>query len=80
MEIRLQRWGNSFGIRIPKNILNEFKLNNNDILKLEKEDDKIIITVPKKQKVDLEKLFNDYKGNNLSKEFSWDEPVGREIW
>ena len=33
----------------------------------------------KKNRVDLEKRFDDYKGKNLSKEFVWDDPVGKEI-
>ena len=50
------------------------------ILKLRRWDDKIIISVPKKKKISLRDMFNEYKGDNLSKDFSWDEGVGREIW
>ena len=42
METRLQRWGNSDGIRIPSNFLKS--------LDLKYEDDKIIITKAKKVK------------------------------
>ena len=34
----------------------------------------------KKKKVSLEKEFKDYKGKNLSKDFTWDNPCGKEIW
>ena len=44
MEIRLQKWGNSFGIRIPKNVLDSLKLKENDFLKLEQVDDRIVIS------------------------------------
>lgn len=80
MEIRIQKWGNSDGIRIPSSILKSLNIKTNDILNIEKEDDKIIISVPKKKKISLESRFKKYHGKNLAKEFSWDESVGKEIW
>ena len=80
MEVRLQKWGNSDGIRIPSKILKSLNIKSNDRLELTQEDDKIIITIPKKKKISLEELFENYKGENLSKDFTWDEPIGREIW
>ena len=80
MEARLQRWGNSVGIRIPSNILKSLDLKINDILELKEENEKIIITKSETKKISLERKFKDYKGENLAKEFNWDDPKGREIW
>ena len=80
MKIRIQKWGNSDGIRIPSSILKSLNIKTNDILNIEQKDDKIIISVPKKKKISLEDRFKKYHGKNLAKEFSWDENVGREIW
>lgn len=80
MEARLQKWGNSDGIRIPSSILKSLNIKTNDILDIKQEDDKIIISIPKKKKISLEAKFKEYHGKNLAKEFSWDESVGREIW
>ncbi len=80
MEARLQKWGNSAGIRIPSSILKSLNIKTNDILNIEQEEDRIIISIPKKKKISLEERFKEYHGKNLSKEFSWDEDVGREIW
>lgn len=80
METRIQKWGNSDGIRIPSNILKSLNIKTNDILNIEQDGDKIIITVPKKKKISLEEKFKEYHGKNLAKEFSWDENIGREIW
>lgn len=38
-----------------------------------------IISVPKKKKISLANEFKNYKGKNLTKDFSWDECVGKEI-
>lgn len=79
MKIRIQKWGNSDGIRIPSGILKSLNIKTNDILNIEQEDDELIISIPKK-KISLEDRFKKYHGKNLAKEFSWDENVGREIW
>jgi antitoxin MazE len=80
MEARLQKWGNSAGIRIPSNIMKSLNLKINDSLELKTEDKKIIITKSMKKTISLEERFKAYNGENLAKEFEWDEPQGREIW
>ncbi len=80
MEARIQKWGNSAGIRIPSSILKSLNIKTNDILDIAQEDDRIIISIPKKKKISLEDRFKEYHGKNLAKEFSWDENVGKEIW
>ena len=80
MEAKLQKWGNSDGIRIPKSILKSLGLKTNDIVNITEDDDRIIITIPKVRRISLEERFKNYQGENLAKEFEWDEPVGREIW
>lgn len=80
MEAKLQKWGNSAGIRIPSSILKSLNIKTNDILNIEQEEDKIVIRIPKKKKISLEERFKKYQGENLTKEFSWDEPKGKEIW
>ena len=55
----------------------------NCILKLihiEQDGDKFIASIPKKRKISLKERFQEYHSENLAKEFSWDENVGKEIW
>lgn len=79
MEVKVQKWGNSNGIRIPKEMLDELNIKTDDILSMIKEDNKIIIKkLPKKQS--LKEMFDDHDGDYKSIEFDWGEPVGREIW
>ena len=80
MEARIQKWGNSDGIRIPSSILKSLNIKTNDILNIEQVDDKIVISIPKKKKISLSDKFKEYKGKNLAKDFSWDENKGKEIW
>ena len=80
MEAKLQKWGNSDGIRIPNAILKALNLKTNDKVELIQEDDKIIITKSKNNRISLEERFKKYHGKNLAKDFKWDEPRGNEIW
>lgn len=56
MEVKLQKWGNPDGIRIPSNLLKLLNLKTNDKVDLNYEDDKIIISKPKKRKSHLKKI------------------------
>ncbi len=80
MEVVLQKWGNSDGIRIPSSILKSLDIHTNDILNIVQDENKIIITKSNKNKISLKEEFEKYNGDNISKDFEWDEPIGEEIW
>ena len=79
METKIQRWGNSVGIRIPHTLLKSLDLKANDKVLIEKMDDKLVITKSKKEKISLAERFKNFKGSNID-DFEWDEPRGMEIW
>lgn len=80
MEARLQKWGNSIGIRIPSSLLKSLHLKPNDVIELVQVEDKIVISKSNQQKISLAKRFQEYKGSNLTEEFVWDAPKGKELW
>ena len=80
MEVKLQKWGNSNGIRIPSDFLKILNVKTNDKLDLSIEGEKIIISKLKSNELYLKEEFEKYNGKNLAKDFIWDEPKGREIW
>lgn len=79
MEVKVQKWGNSNGIRIPNEVLKELGIKTEDILSLVQEDNKIVISKIDKNKT-LKELFDEYKGDFKPMEYDWGAPVGREIW
>lgn len=79
MEARLQKWGNSDGIRIPSGFLKALNLKTNDKVELSQEEDKIVISKIK-PKISLEERIKAYDGENLAKTFEWDDSIGKEIW
>lgn len=80
MKTRLQKWGSSLGIRIPNSIVKSLDLKINDLLELEQIEDKVVISISKNKKISLKERFNHYKGENLAKNFTWDDPQEKEIW
>lgn len=80
MEARIQKWGNSNGIRIPSSILKSLGLKTNDSVIISENDDKIVITKAKDEKISLKDRFKKYDGPNLINDFEWDKPRGRKIW
>ena len=77
-QVAIRTWGNSQGIRIPKDILNKMKLNTSDILEIEIEKDAIVLRKKFTHKTFEERLA-EYGGEISVSEFDWGEPVGREI-
>lgn len=79
---KVQKWGNSQGIRIPKYILHKAEINEGDNVEISLEDDKIILFKPRKllKNYTLEELFKDYKGDYKPGEYDWGAPVGKEEW
>ena len=80
MVTKLQRWGNSQGIRIPKQILKETYLSEGDDVDITSNGDVIIIRrMNKAEKVySLDELLS---GDVLKQsEEDWGKNVGKEIW
>ena len=57
MKIRIQKWGNSYGIRIPSNIIKSLNIKVNDVLDIEQIDKKIVISISDKNKISLSEKF-----------------------
>ena len=85
MEARLQKWGNSDGIRIPSNILKSLDLKTNDVVELIQKENMIIISKPKKKHLTLEERFEMFEQlpdneKGIAESYDWGEDVGKEIF
>ena len=60
--LRVQKWGKSQGIRLPKKILKDLGIDINDKIEISLNDGEIILRKVKKY-IDLDDLFKDYKGD-----------------
>ncbi|OQY34027.1 MAG: hypothetical protein B6241_05970 [Spirochaetaceae bacterium 4572_59] len=78
MEAKIQKWGNSLGIRIPMPILKDLSLKNGSVVEIDEENNRIIIQPSKK--VELESLLSQISDDNLHSETDWGVAEGDEIW
>lgn len=78
MEVKLQKWGNSSGIRIPANLIKELGFKLDETLKIVIVNNKLIISKPK-HKTFNERISN-YKKINNPEEFDFGKQEGKEIW
>ena len=80
MQTQVKTWGNSQGIRIPKEVLQEADIAVDDMLDVKVSNGVIMLVKPFRHKT-LEERVAEYGGKlELDGEYDWGEPVGREIW
>jgi antitoxin MazE len=78
MQTHIQKWGNSFGLRIPIQYLRELHLESGAMVDISLEDDHLLI---KPHRDNLDFLLSQITPENLHGEaFEEDEPKGKEIW
>lgn len=80
MKTQVKSWGNSHGIRLSKEMLQEAGFSVNDILEVKVSDGVITLEKNVRHKT-LEERAAAYGSRlMLDGEFDWGEPVGREVW
>ena len=78
MEAKIQKWGNSLGIRIPMNVIRGLSLRNGSIVDIVEEPDRLIIR-PKKNPA-LDDLLDAINEENLHSEIDFGKTEGNEVW
>lgn len=77
MAVKIQKWGNSLGVRIPKAIIEKVKLGENSEVEVESKDGAIII-FPAKKQYSLDTMLDQIKKSNLHHEEET-KPEGKEV-
>ena len=80
MTTKIQQWGNSLALRIPKAFAVEAKLHKGAVVNVSEEDGKIILTPVKKESITLKSLLAGVTKENVHGEISTGKRVGKEIW
>ncbi|RLA97646.1 MAG: transcriptional regulator/antitoxin, MazE [Deltaproteobacteria bacterium] len=82
MLTKIQKWGNSQGVRIAKNILADAGLNVGDQVEISVKGGSITISPAKRKRGrhNLEELVAGIPETYEASEVDWGEPVGKEIW
>jgi len=83
MYATIQKWGNSHAVRLPKAILDELMMRENDTIEITSKDDNILIKKASRKRIakkTLEERFAGYAGGYECVEYDWGKPVGKEAW
>ena len=80
MKTTIQKWGNSYAVRIPKSFIKEVGLEYRTNIELTLEDGKLIIQPVPDEVLTLKELLAGVKAENLHASIGTDEPIGDEAW
>ena len=78
MTTKIQKWGNSLAVRIPKEVAEGFR--SGVSVTLRREGDALIVLPSKKQKFSLKELVAKIEPKQLHKETNWGGKIGKELW
>lgn len=80
MVTRIQRWGNSLGLRIPKSIAEDAGVEAGSPVDISIEGDRLIVQPVRSARYDLKALVSQIRDENLHDEIPTGDAVGREAW
>ena len=78
MSVKIQKWGNSLGVRIPKAVIEKVNLGENSEVEIESKNGTIVI-FPIQKQYSLDVLLEQISRNNLHQEVDF-VSEGNEVW
>lgn len=78
MSVKIQKWGNSLGVRIPKTVIEKVNLGENSEVEIESKNGTIVI-FPVKKVYLLDALLEQITKSNLHSEEEF-KSEGNEVW
>ncbi len=80
MQTKVQKWGDSLVLRIPKFLATETNLQHDASVDLSLVDGKLVVTPINKPELTLEQLLEGVTEDNIHGEIDIGFPVGKEVW
>ena len=80
MNTKIQRWGNSLGLRIPRSFAEETGVEAGSQVDLSVRDGDLVVRATKRRTYRLSELLEKVTAKNLHAEIDTGEPHGRELW
>lgn len=80
MRSRIQKWGNSLALRIPKSFAQEIGLDRDVPVNVSLEDGKLIVAPIPEPALTLERLLEQVTEDNIHREADTGRAVGEEAW
>ncbi|MBW3623588.1 MAG: AbrB/MazE/SpoVT family DNA-binding domain-containing protein [Armatimonadetes bacterium] len=80
MQARVQKWGNSLAVRIPKSFPAESKLDQNSVVEMWVENGRIVLLPVAQPQLALAQLLEGVTPDNLHQEIETGASSGQEAW
>ena len=80
MKARIQKWGNSLALRIPKSFAAHSNIEQGSLVDLSLDNGRMIVEAARDEEYSLEKLLAGVTRKNLHSEIQFGKPVGKEVW
>lgn len=82
MITKVQKWGNSQGLRLSKELLSNVEIDVGDAVDVAVRDGVLVVTPARRVRgrLDLEELVRRIPKGYKPKDIDWGPPVGREVW
>ncbi len=80
MQTKIQKWGNSLALRIPKVLAMDAHIQEGSLVDIAVSNGEIVAKPTRKTDFDLKKLVARITPENVHGEVETGEPVGRESW
>lgn len=71
---KIQKWGNSLGLRLPNAYIKELKLKENSAVEIKVENKQIVISPVETEEYELKELLSRISESNIHKEMQIDIP------
>ncbi|MFO0873697.1 MAG: AbrB/MazE/SpoVT family DNA-binding domain-containing protein [Phycisphaerales bacterium] len=80
MQTKIQRWGNSIGVRIPRSLAAEAGVEAGSEVELSVRDGDIVVKPASRARYGLDELLGKVTARNLHAEIDSGRRRGREVW
>lgn len=77
---KIDRWGNSLGIRLPLRVTQQLSLSEGSSVSVTVEKNSLILRPQKKRCETLEQLLNRITPKNRHEATDWGKRQGKEVW
>lgn len=80
MQTKIQKWGNSLGLRIPRSFAAQAQVTEGATVDLSVENGRLLVQPLRARRYVLGDLLKKITPRNMHREVSTGEAVGREVW
>ena len=82
MIVKIQKWGNSQGLRLSKTLLADAEIDVGDSVDVAVHEGALVVTPIRRVRGghDLRALVRRIPRDHVAEEVDWGAPVGREVW